>query len=101
MAIAFKPSWATHLSLYKEENSNEKKQLLTELGEISRELKDNLEQFKQGGTPQDITRALKGIHNKMATLYKTIQERFYPQTTLLQFGEEEKVKRTSQREKGE
>ena len=85
MAVAFKPSWATHLSLYKEENSNEKKELLAELGLISRELKEKLEQFKQGGTPQDITKALKDIHNKMATLYRTIQERFYPQTTLDEF----------------
>ena len=85
MAVVIKPSWATHLSLYKEDSTSEQRQLVSTLGEMGRELKENLEQFKQGGTPQDITKALKGIHNRLATLYKTIQERFYPQSRLSDF----------------
>lgn len=85
MAVRNKPSWATHLSLYKEENSSEKRQLLKDLGDIGIELKDLLEQFKMGGTPNDILRALKSVHNRLATLYKVIQEKFYPQSRLSDF----------------
>tara|TARA_R100000152_G_C6697473_1_gene127721 strand:+ start:133 stop:390 length:258 start_codon:yes stop_codon:yes gene_type:complete len=85
MVVQNKPSWATHLSLYKEENSSEKRQLLKDLGDISIELKELLEQFNMGGTPKEITRALKSVHNRLATLYRVIQDKFYPQTKLTDF----------------
>ena len=85
MAKRDKPKWATHLSLYKEENSSEKRQLLKDLGDIGVELKDLLDEFKMGGTSKDILRALKTIHNRLATLYKVIQEKFYPQSKLSDF----------------
>ena len=80
------PTWATPLLLYKDENQQEKAKVIKTLNQISKELKEEIEKFKVGGTSQDLTSKLNTVSNTLATLYKTIYDRFYPQTSLEDYG---------------
>tara|TARA_R110000744_G_scaffold375_6_gene1470 strand:- start:12448 stop:12726 length:279 start_codon:yes stop_codon:yes gene_type:complete len=92
MAQVETPTWATHLTIYKQRDALvphyspvEKTKLIGEIKSINKEIKLMLNQFSKGGTPSGITSALKTISISLATLYKTIEERFYPQSKLSQF----------------